>query len=789
MSNPMVQNLKDSDWLGRSFLLAGHGIEADAVINRYRTLSTADLKYTGSGLGENTVINSPPQFTPLADIPVPGLLSNGDFSLVGDKGLNLVGMGPGYSEAIDDQKQVLHLRFGVLKYKGLVSFFTSFYDSEAATLARYGRVGIGYYFGALVGSILILPLAPFILAGTAWNYLMGRQSTRYMDFKPAMPLFWTRLQVIYNTIGSLTRIIPSIVENTGHWGVGADTWNDLSTEGTEAYRDSIQRIVPKIFKNGRIDVYNVANGGARRERQHYKKISEIAEKAVSKQDLQNKILAYLDSRPLTSTAPTQDFDTYLKEYLNSTLGSIQDLSKETDGIEDATSRAINQVASGEDPTALAKLQQVGSSQQTPTQNATNTDASSVDSAVAGIAGTQGFLPDSSSGLGSPTATNASQTGNGATTGSYEVDANGNQISPNSGLGSLGIENPNLATRKNGQEMMSTVQTRAASAGETTSGTDGDTVFSFVRGWFNDAKNNLETEWQNGAAFLNLAVNYTGAGTASFSNTLKDTMIKGTLNGLAGSARDARVSLSDYQTGFGFMDQGIKMVGQVFGGVMDKVQMSGLLALAGNAFVDIPKQWDDSTATFPTMSFTMELRNPYGNEFSRYMNLYMPVAALLSGTLPHSTGPQSYTSPSVCEAFCRGIGNIRLGMITDLSITAGTGNLGYNDEFQPLAFDVSFTIADLSSLMHAPIGNGFNPLRPTRRVMDDDNAFNDYLCTITGLHMRDMVDSRRKLSIRAAARWMDYKAMLSPGNVASRIGGTDTVQILNKLVGASSQIGV
>lgn len=786
-----IETLLDRDWMNRSFILANSDFQTRADINRWSKFSTADLKYTGTGLGQNNTINSAPAFTPICDMPRPGLLAAKEFNIALGSQLNYVGMGPRYSEAIDDNRQIVHLRFGVIKYKGLLTFFTSFYDGEAAQLARYGRVGIGYYIGALAGTLLTLPLAPFVLAGRAWDFIMGRQSTKFMDFKPTMPLFWMRTQVIYNGLGANMGVIARTFNNTGHWGKGADNFDDLDPTNEQAYTEAMSRIMPEFFdKNGLVDIFKIANGAARRENDHRKKIDAIAESAVNSKDLYDKILNYIDSKPVDNVKPVVSFENYLRTYHESVLGSMKDFGLESTGVEDALSTAIDDYSSGRDPDALTKLQTASRNSENQTQNAVSDSSDTADSTATGIdINANGFLAGGGGGIlglgtnalnipGSSTSNSrvpatSQPTGNNTT---HEVDSNGNRISPSSVTGTVGVTDPSTFDKSKNQEGMSVIV-------ETTNA-DGNTETSISRGWFADAAEFFNLEANLGSAFVNLAVNYTGAGTTTFSNSLKDTNLHGVMNGLSGTARDARVSAADFNTGFGFIDSAVGFVRGLFGGVMDKVHLQGLMALAGNAFVDIPKQWDNSTATFPTATFTMELRSPYGNDLARYLNLYLPIATLLAGALPQSAGPQSYTSPSVCECYCQGLAAIRLGMITDLTITAGTGNLGYNSNRQPLGFDVQFTVADMSSLMHAPIGNGFNPLNPFRRVFDDDNAFNDYMATITGVHMRDMTNSYRKLAIRSAARYMDYKAMLSPAHVASRLAGTDSVMMLNKLLGGS-----
>lgn len=783
----VVGRLKDVDWIFNSFLmnLSVGNATADDEITRWRTFSSADVKYYGTGLGENKVLNCPPGFTPTADIPKKGILGTQPFSLtVGENGkpgsIHIAGMGPGYSESIDDLKTTLHIRSGNIRYKGLVPFFTSFYDNETATLARYGRVGISYYFGKILGSVVgtiaVLPLAPFILAGTAWNFFMGRQSTKFAEFKPAQPLFWTRMSVMYNTIGANLGVIPRLFTNTGVYGDGKDTFDDLSQAETDDYKTAMHRLMPKFFTaDGRVDVYNVANGGARLELEYRRQIKEIAENSTSALDLRNKIIDFAESRQLTKKAPTESFEDYLKSYLSSVMGSIEQLANDYDVGTSKLMDAVDKQASGEDPNALSKLS--AASQSADNNGAVSNNSNTVDSAVTQASGgSSSGTTNSSGGLASNTQST-----------SQEVDADGKSV----GNGTTGITTQPSSSTGNSKEspqLMSTLLSNVSDALKGTADNYTDDL-KMITGYFARAGQNFETEWRNGAAFLSLAVNYTGAGTATFSNTLKEPSISTTVNGISQTARDARVSMADYQTGFGFIDGAVNAMRGFADGALDKVHMSGLLALAGNAFVDFQKQWDSSSTNLPTMSFTIDIPQVDGNPISRYLNAFPTIIGLLALAVPQSTGPQSYTAPSFVECYCQGVGSVRLGMISDLTIEHAVGNIGRDEESQPLDFRVSFTVADCSSIAYATIGNGFNPLNPLRRVMDDDNMFNDYLCMLSGMHMQDMIDSTRKLGIRGASRLMDYKAMVSPGNIASRVANVGALQMLNKLVGSPRLAGV
>lgn len=783
-----IGSIRDVDWVARSFLLAGERIEKSKELRRWRKFSSADTKFTGSGLGQHTVINPSPMFTPLADVPRQGLwVRRGEMQFTpGDKENIFFGMGRGYAEGIDDNMQVVHMRFGKVHYKGLITFFVGFYDAEAANMARYGRSSIGYYAGLTIGLIATLPLSPLILVAKVWNYFVGRSSSKFADFKQTMPLYWTKMQIIYNILGANLGVIARTWENEGTYGKGADSYDDLvDKDKNSAYRRYMAKLMPDLFTtDGRIDIFNVANSAAKRQLDYQQKVKDIAEGARSMVELRQRLLDMIDTTTLVGEKPI-GLEAYLTQYHTSVAGSIADMGLDVDAVEDETSRAIEAVSNGTDPEALNRLGQIGkegAADGNVDGGAITENQGTDNSTVAQMTNTNGFVAGIEGlGLGN-NGTDNSKTGgargNNVTT---EIDANGNPISAAVRTG------PEDATTIPGGLKRDNEYRDTVASGKDANGAP---QAELREGWFRRLAENAETEWKQGAAFINIAVNYTGSSSMSVSNSLTDIGLKEKFNGISQTARNARISLADYKTGFGFIDSVTQELGGLISGVSDSLAISGLMALAGNAFVDMPQQWDNSNVQLPTASFELEVRttNP-GNPISAYLNLYPVVAALLAGALPESTGPQSFTSPFVCECYCQGLVAIRMGMITDLTITAGAGNLGYTKDRRPLAFNISFTVADMSSMMHMGTSNGFNVTKPLQRTLDDDSVFLDYLSTISGVHMRDMTNPHRKLAIRVAARMQDYKAFFSPEHVASRIFGSDGILGLNKMFGPTNWPGV
>ena len=326
---------------------------------------------------------------------------------------------------------------------------------------------------------------------------------------------------------------------------------------------------------------------------------------------------------------------------------------------------------------------------------------------------------------------------------------------------------------------------------------------------------MQSELEDGSQFITFRVDDPGPVSESFSNTVGESNLANKINGTSSSARSTRFDFAGGNLGDGPILGTIQnVVGSVKGfidGMLESVSLSGLAALGGSAFVDIPKHWQSSTANLPRANYTVELRSPYGNPMSRYMNLVVPLSMLLAGALPISTGKHSYTSPFLVELYSKGRNQIRLGMIDSLSITRGTGNVGWTPDAEPLGIDVNFSVVDLSTIMHMPVAprmsiagkvamgfgdtvdSGINTLMDSETTestvgretaaainssnFDDDNAFSDYMAVLGSLSLTDQIYPTNKLRIRREQRMAEWEQWKSPAHHANWLMGGSPARML------------
>ena len=289
----------------------------------------------------------------------------------------------------------------------------------------------------------------------------------------------------------------------------------------------------------------------------------------------------------------------------------------------------------------------------------------------------------------------------------------------------------------------------------------------LTGW----DNHIKAEYDDGSEFASFRVDATGAVGESFSNNFAENDLASKFNNLSSSSKAAYFSFAGYNVS-DVLKPAQDAIANLAGGILDTVGFSGLLALAGSAFVDIPKNWENSIANLPKANYSITLISPYGNVISQMTNIYIPLCMLLAGSLPLQTGNSSYTSPFLCELYDRGRQQTRLGMIDSINIQRGTSNLSFNKIGNPMAIEVTFSVADLSSVLSIPIvqrtfvSDALESINPLSSMFSDVSAFTDYMNTLSSLTLTQQTYRFSILQLRAAQKARRMSQVLSKARLAS-----------------------
>lgn len=320
-------------------------------------------------------------------------------------------------------------------------------------------------------------------------------------------------------------------------------------------------------------------------------------------------------------------------------------------------------------------------------------------------------------------------------------------------------------------------------------------------------NFLKAEAQEGGGFAVFVVDNTGTQSESFSNDVGQTDIASMLNNAESSERQFKFSAEGGNLG-GLLKPVESIIGNIkstLAGAADGWGVGGIANfLFGKGMIEIPKFWTGSSASLPKCDYKFNLTSPYGNPISQLQNIYLPLAMLLVGGLPLATGKQSYTSPFLCQIFDRGKVEIQLGIIDSISITRGTTNLAYTQEWRMLGCEVTVSIVDLSNVMFMPLTSGsfFNTLvksgeaKASQIAMglmggsntlvdgaiqaaagtlelaatDENNVLYNYLLVLTGASAQDALYTVSKARLALANAFKYESELSSPAYWANRTYG-------------------
>lgn len=743
----------DKDWIRTSFMLPHvPNKPLVSIINdddkKWLFYTSAHLKFTTTGLGGNFAINMPPKYTRYADIPT-GLrvdhIANNDSIRKGAPArdrMMIQGMGRYYSESIDDNAELVFMRFGVPEYKGLITFFTGFYDVEASQLARDGRASLSFLAGKLIGTVIALPYTAIIFLYKAAKFFLSGVSTRYYNCRPAMALYWARVNMIAAYIATSKGLIPrgKLVEKfmKGTKSMAEELgFEDIPTTQAQ-YRnqfEGLRKIAPQWFggknSDGGLDVQRIIGTPQAIANRSREEIRKLAEQATSQKDIQKRYDEYFNKYGHDTRISASAIDDYLKRYQKSAYGNPEYAREDPylDQMKDRAAR-IDEVAASDGNASLA------------------TGGGAVSEGAVAAVGGDGTTTTEGGAAPAPAGTAFGTTQFDELARAYASEDGG--IYPvllEDGTGEDGTikykRSPSHADDPSYREIISDAST-------------GDNQWLIVR------------------------IEETGTVGESFSNQTSTSEIQSKLNSASSASQSARFSLSDFNTGFDAIDAVLKSIKSGISGLASGLQLDGLVALSGAGFVDIPERWENSTADFPSTSYNLQLRAPYGDPLSQFINIDVPLACLLAAALPISHGNQSYGSPFLCELYSKGRVVVRLGMISSLSITRGTGNMGWSPDGSPLGVDISFTVKDLSTVMHAPIDVQPNKAVELRSIFPRDTAFYDYLSVLGNMNVHQMTTDLDRFWLNVAQKRTMLKNLFSMSNFVHGVFDTSPGRLMQRV---------
>lgn len=303
---------------------------------------------------------------------------------------------------------------------------------------------------------------------------------------------------------------------------------------------------------------------------------------------------------------------------------------------------------------------------------------------------------------------------------------------------------------------------------------------------------LASALSEGAAFLVLNVEPTGSVGESFSNSADSNPIESAFNAMSSKVRTLFNTAAGV-TEIPLLGDAIKLGAEAVGTFLSGATMglaNPLLALAYGTTLSLPKSWNSSTAALPSASYKIRLTSPYNNAYSQLFNMYLPLAAIMAGSLPRATGRDTHTAPFMLQLFDRGRVNIPYGMVESLNITRGVSNLAFNRTGQPNAIDVDLSIIDLQNVVSLDIDGSGIFTRAMAQLSPDftDTNLDNYVSTLTGVDVYTMYYTVPRTRLKLAERQMTLKALFTDKAAHSNwlVGSIPGLSTFQRVIGNSWQ---
>lgn len=631
---PPIAPVRNSQWVRNAFFAPR--LDSDDGSHSRKAYNSAKTKFYDTSLGGNRTLNPLYGLNPMCDPIEPGIYSASS------------GMGSYYSEAYDDNQQVVSFQFGVPKFNALTTYFSNYWDANMGAMVKNGGIieQTAFTAGRLAGALVTLPFQAFFGINALYNRigstLSGKPYSRFYYMEPAMPLYWNSVQNLANLMAANMFMAPSLkADDPGDTNASSNRYGDShQAAGSMA---AMERLMPDVFDASYgVNVFAMATKSQRLADAHHENMYQLAKSA----DYRSGVMNYFRSKSLQPKAPINgDFNSYIQSYL--TRSTAKDIdNKEITA--DLTIQPDKEVAGKNAPSPVRAK----------------------DSSIADF---------------------------------------------------------------------------------------------------------LRAEVRDGAAFVRLRSNFQGEITDSFSSSTKTAPLAEKINSLAQTARDLSNTFAGGNLADNVVVNGAESIisglGSFISGAASSVGFTAAGAIGSGAMAEMPDVWESSSAEFSSTTYEFKLTSPLGDKVSVFTNIFIPLACLLAGALPRATGKASHGAPFLCRVHCQGMADIRLGMITEISIARGGSNIGYSVDMLPTQVNVSVTVKNMNSVMSVPMSDSLFGEAIGFSAFDEDTALTEYMSAMSGLSLYDQYYAMNRLELAFARTSAQWSSLTSAATVANYVGGT------------------
>lgn len=252
----------------------------------------------------------------------------------------------------------------------------------------------------------------------------------------------------------------------------------------------------------------------------------------------------------------------------------------------------------------------------------------------------------------------------------------------------------------------------------------------------------------GQEFIGFYIDSTDSVSESFTNqTTKSQLETSMLDPIADQARElsfllgagAGVSTQLLNEGINDTLDTLNYIADTYlnGGNIIKSIANNFATVATGAKILFPEIWSDSEFS-RDFDINIKLRTPDADTLSWYLNIYVPLCHLIALAAGHQTDyVNGYVSPFLVRANYKGLFNVDMGIITDLSIEKGK-EAAWNIDGLPTEINVSVRIKDLYGMLALVSAS-----EPKKFVTN--HILMDYIANTCGININQM-DLTRSVEI-------------------------------------------
>lgn len=237
-------------------------------------------------------------------------------------------------------------------------------------------------------------------------------------------------------------------------------------------------------------------------------------------------------------------------------------------------------------------------------------------------------------------------------------------------------------------------------------------------------------------FVQFYVDPTSGSNSSMSNSTASSQIKSALDTASSTMKEFRFAADSVGADFSGLEEmtnnGLDELTQSFGSgdgvissVLNQLLTVGPSVIKGENII-LPDYYQNSTYDID-YTIDIHLKSPYGNNYSIYVDVLVPLIHLIALTIPKQATSNTYGSPFLIKFYMPGVQNCNLGIVEGISISRPISEDAYSADGLPLEVDVQLRIKDLySDLSMSPSDEP--------ALFRNNTSLIDYLATLAGLDL-------------------------------------------------------